>query len=374
MIQTHTRRLALGVLLAAASLAAACQPAATISPPVDTNADEPTSAPAPAVEPLFPARFGVTEAPSKATGSIRVATYNVENLFDDVDDPDLSGRQEDIDDRKPDGQLDAVALAIRALDADVICLEEVESEAALHWFMDSRLDDMGYEHVVSIDAGDERGIEQAVLSRFPIVEVKNWIKRPLGGIHPDKYGNNENWHAGEPIVFHRSPLMVVVEIPGDAWGGDEAWRLRVFAVHMKSGRYSDYWRDKESEGLVAVMDEIRQAEGDLGPTLILGDFNATSDAPSMQTLVSAGFHDLFADNAGPKARWTSHESGRRIDTILANATAAAASIAESETILGTPARPAEVSWRDLSTFQGYAADHYPVMVDLAPSKSLTRAP
>ncbi len=367
------RRLPALALLAGASLATACQPAQV----TDTSSTQPQTEAAPAqaiAEPLFPARFGSETAPEKANGSIRVATYNVENLFDDVDDPGLSGRQEDIDDRKPDAELDAVAAAIRALDADVITLQEVESEAALHWFMDSRLSDMGYEHVVSIDAGDERGIEQAVLSRFPIVETKNWVRRPLGGVHPAKYGNSENWYAGEPIVFHRSPLMVVVEVPGQAWGGEEPFRLRLFAVHFKSGRYSDYWRDKESEGLLSVMDEIREAEGELGPTVILGDFNATHDAPSVQALVSAGFHDLFADNRGPKARWTSHESGRRIDTILANPAAHAASIAESETILGTPARPAEVSWRDMDTFPGYAADHYPVMVDLAPARAFSQAP
>ncbi|MEZ6243488.1 MAG: endonuclease/exonuclease/phosphatase family protein [Phycisphaerales bacterium] len=363
MITKTTRRLALVAIASAATFAIACQP--------DQTAQPATTA---AAKPLFPPRFGSDHVPDKAANSIRVATYNVENLFDDVDDPTLSGDQEDIDDRKPDGQLDAVALAIHSVNADVICLEEVESLDALHWFMDSRLADMGYDYIVSIDAGDERGIEQAVLSRFPIVETKNWPKRPLGGVHPDKYGNSENWYAGKPITFHRSPLMVVVEVPGETWGGDEPWRLRLFAVHMKSGRYSDYWREKEAEGLVSVMNELRESEGDLGPTLILGDFNATGDAKSVQTLVDAGFHDLFADNTGAKTKWISHESGRRIDLILANDAAAGCELADSETIYGTPARPAEISWRDMTTFEGYASDHYPVMVDLSPSRSLTHAP
>jgi len=33
-------------------------------------------------------------------------------------------------------------------------------------------------------------------------------------------------------------------------------------------------------------------------------------------------------------------------------------------VLGTPARSAEVDWRDLETFEGYASDHYPVSVDV----------
>ncbi len=323
---------------------------------------------APSVESLFPPRFGTTDVPQRTPGSIRVATYNIENLFDDVDDPALSDRQEDIDDLKPEGQMDAVALAIRAIDADILCLEEIESRAALDWFMSGRLEDMGYAHIVSIDAGDERGIEQAILSRFPIVDSKNWVQRPLGGVHPEKYGTGRNWHAGKDIVFHRSPLMGVIEIPGAALERDEAYRLRVIAVHHKSGRHSDYWRDREAAGLLEVLTEL-DAGRDAPPTLILGDFNAEPGAPSVQAYVDHGYTDLFADNPGPDTRWTTHESGRRIDLILANEGARAAADPDSEFVFGTPARPSEFSWRELDTFPGYASDHYPVVVDLRPARA-----
>ncbi len=336
--------------------------------PEATGVTAPKAPAAPAVEPLFPPRFGTTEVPQRTPGSIRVATYNIENLFDDADDPALSDRQEDIDDTKPEGQMDAVALAIRAIDADILCLQEIESRAALDWFMSGRLEDMGYAHIVSIDAGDERGIEQAILSRFPIVESKNWVHRPLGGVHPEKYGNGRNWHAGKDIVFHRSPLMGVVEVPASVLGGDEGYRLRVIVVHHKSGRYSDYWRDKETQGLLGALAEI-DGETDPLPTLILGDFNAESDAPSVRAYLSSGFKDLIGDNPGPDTRWTSHESGRRIDLILANEAASAAADPDSEFVFGTPARPSEFSWRDLDTFPGYASDHYPVVVDLRPARA-----
>ncbi len=45
-------------------------------------------------------RFGQAEAPAKEAGTFRLTTYNIENLFDDVDDPTLSGDNEDIDDTK----------------------------------------------------------------------------------------------------------------------------------------------------------------------------------------------------------------------------------------------------------------------------------
>lgn len=344
-----------------ASVSLAVQPETATQP-----AEEAAGQAAPAVEALFPPRFGVPEAPEHTTGAIRIATYNVENLFDDVDDPALSDRQEDIDDTKPRAELDAVARAIREIDADILCLQEVESRAALDWFLRGRLGDMGYTHVLSIDAGDERGIEQAILSRYPVVESRNWVRRPLGGVHPEKYGSGRNWHAGEEIVFHRSPLMAVVEVPGEAWGGGEALRVRLVVVHHKSGRHSQYWRDKEAQGLVEILGEIDASEG-LGPTLILGDFNAEADAESVKLYEAAGFTDLFGDNDGPKTRWTTHESGRRIDLILANEQARAMCDPASEFVLGTPARPSEISWRELDTFPGYASDHYPVVVELRPA-------
>lgn len=112
-------------------------------------------------------RFGVAQAPETTPGAIRVTTYNIENLFDDVDDPELTGDNDDIDDEKPLAELKAAARAIRLVDADVLCLQEVESLEALLAFRDAHLADMGYDHVVSIDAGTGRGIEQSVLSRFP---------------------------------------------------------------------------------------------------------------------------------------------------------------------------------------------------------------
>ena len=39
---------------------------------------------------------------------------------------------------------------------------------------------LGYEHIASVDAGDGRGIEQAVLSRFPVSGVVRIELAPLG--------------------------------------------------------------------------------------------------------------------------------------------------------------------------------------------------
>mgnify|MGYP006424904095 CR=1 FL=1 len=306
-------------------------------------------------------RFGIADAPEKPAGTFRLTNYNIENLFDDHDDPSLSGRDEDIDDRKPDHELAAAALAIREIDPDILCLQEVESRQALDWFVERYLGGMGYEHIVSIDAGNSRGIENAVLSRHPIVHHENWPNKPLGGVHPEKYGDKPNWYAGEPIAFRRSPLRVDVEIPGGE--GAEPWTLTMFVMHHKSGRYNDYWREAEARGTLKLIEEVQRRHPDRAIT-VLGDFNAQIGDTSVDLYLQNGFKDLFGD-AEPSDEIVTHESGRRIDMILANEPAYDRIRADEAFVYGTAARPASVDWREMATFKGYASDHYPVTVDVS---------
>lgn len=353
------------LLLAACGERAAPTAEETPEPAVEAApAAEERAAAETAEEELFVRRFGIAEPRPKAEGTVRLATYNVENLFDDADDPALSGRYEDAGETKPEHERRAIAETIRRIDADVLALQEVESEEALRWFLDEHLSDMGYEHVISIDAGDERGIEQAVLSRYPIVDVNNWPRRPLGGTHPERYGDQENWNAGQEIVFHRSPLMVTVEVPaGEGEEGGEPYRLTVFAVHQKSGRYSGYWREAEARGLMEILGQMLAEDPEMNAA-VLGDFNAEADAEEMAAYFEAGLEDVFAGAQGPES--VTHESGRRIDLILVTEGLAADIVGGSSFVLGTPARPASMDWRSVPTFEGKASDHYPVVVDVDP--------
>lgn len=299
-------------------------------------------------------RFGSAEAPAKAPGTARFATYNIENLFDDVDDPSLSDKEEDAGQTKELHERVAVARAIRTINADVLCLQEVESLDAVLWFRDQFLADMGYEHVVSLEAGGERGIENAVLSRYPLADPQVWPAMPLGGTHPAKYGNGENWYAGQPIAFRRSPLKVDVQLP-------EGPVVTLFVVHHKSGGPAAYWREAESKGVLGLIAEITKSHPGRG-VMVMGDFNAETRDQSVKTYLEGGFHDIFAKHEQTEAI-TSHESGRRIDLILANEAAKSHLLADQAFVFGTAARPAGINYRDLDTFEGLASDHYPVVVD-----------
>lgn len=308
-------------------------------------------------------RYGVAEAPEKTPGAFRLTTYNIENLFDDIDDPALSGDDEDIDDTKPHHELLATARAIREVNADVLCLEEVESREALDWFVSTYIPDMGYKHIISLDAGNSRGIENAVLSRFPLSNPELWIGKELGGVHPDNYGPNaKNFYAGEPVAFRRSPLKVDVEIPGtDA--DATPWTLTLFVVHHKSGRYSGYWREAEAKTILKLTQQVEQ-EHPGRPIVILGDFNAQASDESVKIYLRDGFNDLFANAKPGDASTITHESNRRIDLMLLNEAAQSRLVDGSRFVFGTAARPEGFDWRELPSFDGYAADHYPVSAEL----------
>ena len=79
-------------------------------------------------------RYGQKEPSRRAKGSLRIASYNVLNYFDDVDDPALSGEWDDKDLTTSTDRLRGLAKAIRRLDADVLALQEVESRGRDHSF------------------------------------------------------------------------------------------------------------------------------------------------------------------------------------------------------------------------------------------------
>lgn len=309
-------------------------------------------------------RIGQAEVKPKAEKAIRLATYNVENLFDDHDDPELMGDFEDLDDTKPKAELEALAATIRRLDADVLALQEIESNAALEAFRDTYLKDMGYEHMISIDSGDERGIENAVLSRFPVSEPRLWPGLDLGGTHPDLAGDRANPFAGEPLVYKRSPLVVTVDVP-QADGAPRAYQLTLAIVHHKSGRGYDYWREAEAKLLLSMLKEL-QALNPRRNFAVLGDFNAIPGDESVQMYRRAGFNPPCGEANADDPTQRTHASDRVIDMILIDANLAKEIVPASCIILGTPQIPRELDWRTTPKPEGYASDHLPVSVDLVP--------
>lgn len=312
-------------------------------------------------------RAGSRDVPERIEGTIRLASYNVLNLFDEIDDPTEDGFADDFHDSredmrgKPIEQLESVAAAIRAIDADVIGLQEIESLAALTAFRDTYLSDMGYDYIVSLDMGHVRGIEQAVVSRFPITGERVWPNMALIGEHPDDLSGRDADLAGTQMLFRRGPLRATVHVPTD---GGETYDLTVFVVHHKSGRSFDYWREAETEAVLGLIEQEIQTNSNAN-IAVLGDFNATANQFSVEMYTAEGrMVDVAAADSLEGTAALTHASNRRIDFIMLNENLSKERVPGTAFVYATYLRPRDMDWRTTPTPPEYAADHMPMTVDL----------
>jgi endonuclease/exonuclease/phosphatase family metal-dependent hydrolase len=308
-------------------------------------------------------RHGRAEPIAKPAGAIRIATYNIENFFEKESVSDETGSSTPA---KPVAHRKALADAIHKINADVLAVEEVESKETLTRFRDEYLADMGYTYIASIDAGDPRGIEQSILSKYPIKDEKNWPNIPLAGVHPDKLGTKRNPDAGKPLILKRSPMRATVVVPADPSQKDaKPTEVTLFAVHHKSGPYYGYLREAEGTKVVELVHEFEKDHPGAA-VIVLGDFNARTTEKSYQVYITGGMIDAMTGVPGgvESKEFLSHSSGRTIDHILLNAPAAAMVALDTRFVLGTPQRPEGVNWRNTDPPVGYGSDHYPVIADL----------
>ena len=320
--------------------------------------------------------YGIEKARPKKTGALRLACYNAENLFDDFDDPTLSGEYDDIKETTTAVRCRGIADAIRRLDADVLCLEEIESKRCLEWFNETYLKDMGYRYIASEDVGYYRGVEQSVLSRVPIESVTIYTgddariddmkalqtddaAKRLGG----KWSEPQS--GEDPKVFQRSPLRVDLKT-------DDGYALTVFVVHFKAGRF-DHQRELEALQTEQFVEEILQKDPDAN-VAVLGDYNGTPNDMNVKVLrqsdgglVSA--YDWRFDKKAPRDAYTTHASGRAIDFIVMSPGLAADCVDGSYFVLGTLHAASDWDFRkadEIPPPEGYASDHYPVAIDFLP--------
>lgn len=221
-------------------------------------------------------------APS--TSDVTIMTFNVENLFDNVDDPNknddtylplVAKRNEahiakcntidverwrneclelDWNDAVVDAKLRAVAGAIRQAGGgpDIVALQEVENAAILERLRTEHLTDLGYVEAILIEGQDLRGIDVAFLSKLPVVGEPRL--HPLSfDDFPDRQGDT------------RGVLEATFELP-------DGTLLTGFAAHFPAPFHPTEMRIATYEHLNA----LRDALPDNRHAFAAGDFNTTS--------------------------------------------------------------------------------------------------
>jgi endonuclease/exonuclease/phosphatase family metal-dependent hydrolase len=274
----------------------------------------------------------VAEArPEAARGPavLRVVTWNVHDLFDDVDRTEPPGDLDSVlTTAEVEAKLARVGRVIARASPDVAVLEEVENIALLERLAAGPLAAGGYAAYLR-EGLDPRGIDVGVLSRVPVVSFVSH----LGERAPD---GSRLWSrdcvevhvtgAGRPVVLLGNHFVSRLDPAQDRHRAEQAARVRALA---------DEVRGRDPRSLVVVLGDLNDLPGSRALAPLLGD---------------GAFSDLGAALPDTEAwTWTGGRERERIDYVLLPRPDA-----------GAAARVEVLAGEDVAA----ASDHRPVVADL----------
>lgn len=201
---------------------------------------------------------------------LKIAAYNLWNMFDIYDDPYTQDESTRV---KPHEQIQAVAKTLKAIDADIVGCEELENPDILKAMALDFLPDAGYQYFATTEPNGDRGIRVGVMSRLPIIRLTSHKYRTL-----TLPGEKQTW------MFARDLVQVTVQVT-------DKQVLDLFIVHYKSQRSvsgdtnSRKWRLAEATMTRSIIEQTIKTWPDHWVALI-GDFNDKPDSPPIQHLLA----------------------------------------------------------------------------------------
>lgn len=302
---------------------------------------------------------------------LRVATFNVENLFarwkfDEDIDPVTANERGWIVEEMAFEELgeDSKAItgkAIKALNADVIAVQEAEGVDTLKKFRTKFLDGLSaYPYVAGIDGNDLRLIDVAVLSKRPITRVRS-----------HQHLRDTNGSGKE--LFSRDCLEVDVDVDGTT--------VTLFVNHLKAmidtREETREKRERQAAGVREIVED--RFGGDAGSErfIVLGDLNdylETDDQgkSGIKTLVEWDQVENVITRREPEDRWTHYWNGgndyKQLDYLLLSKSLAEATDGEPEIMRkGLPKRATKYTgerFDGVGEHKPKASDHCPVVMDV----------
>lgn len=197
--------------------------------------------------------------------ALRLVTWNVHDLFDEVDRLSPPGDQDTVPSPAAvEAKLARVGAVLRRLDADAVMLQEVENLPLLERLAQGPLAGLGYRAYL-IEGRDPRGIDVGLLSRLPVEALRShlddraadggflWardlLEAHLGG-------------AARPIVLLGAHLASRLDPAADARRAQQAARAREIMAAVQA----------ETPGaLVVLLGDLNDLPGSAPLAALLGD-------------------------------------------------------------------------------------------------------
>jgi endonuclease/exonuclease/phosphatase family metal-dependent hydrolase len=243
-----------------------------------------------------------------------VATWNVEHFVDAYDDPYIDNERED--EAAPaavEARVAQLASVLRALDADVVVLQEFESAAFAEALADSVFPDLGYRYFAATESRSWY-MNVVLMSRLPVGTVRSYasVETPVVG-QTDSTGAP----VTQRLTNNRMWLADVVARP------DYVFTLA--GLHLKAGRgeRNAGWRIGQVRLLRREMNRLRREDPDAN-ILVAGDLNMLPDSPEMALLLGtapgAEGPLRLTDPLSPTGDFThpADDPARRLDYLLPN--------------------------------------------------------
>ena len=174
---------------------------------------------------------------------------------------------------------------INGLEADIVCLIEVESRPVLRRFNQNILKEGAYPHAMLIDGNDDRGIDVAILCRRLLTDMRSHVD----DLDP----------SGRP-VFSRDCAEFEIDIPGTR-------HLWILLNHFKSRGYgSKAANDARRKAQAArVAEVLRRFDLRQQWVIVAGDFNELPRSDSLAPLLKLrGLRNSFEKLPNDADRWT----------------------------------------------------------------------
>ena len=192
------------------------------------------------------------------------------------------------------------ARVIQAVNADVLCMVEVEDRLTLHRFNRMTLGKFkaSFDHNLLIDGNDPRGIDIGLLSRFPIRSVRSHID----DVSPNK----------RQQIFSRDRPEFEVDLPD----GRTLWLL---GNHFKSKGYGIQAANDAKRKLQAgrVRELLRRFDLTRDLVVVAGDFNDSPNSASLKPLLTTPeLFDVLKSPLHSGPSWTYHDGRQQIDYLL----------------------------------------------------------
>ena len=274
-------------------------------------------------------RLALTENPALLPGesaaappdenTFTIATFNLHDLFDTLDDP--LTQDSVLTQAEYQRRLHKRALAIHAdlAEPTLLAVQEVENLATLQALADQPEIAAEYEPVL-LDGPDARGLDVALLYRPDQASLLSYRQAQgctalVDGLGPD--GNNDVYHPQNALtcdsdgdgsldgnrLFSRPPLLVQLQLllPPSAAAdrpAEEALEVWLILNHWKSKvhdtatvQYTLPRRLAEAQFVAGLVAEI-QASAPGASILVLGDLNDNPDSAPLGVIRSVGLRDL----------------------------------------------------------------------------------